>query len=112
VNAIRPANAALEMRIWCLPVYLRREGGCRDLFAESGRAVIQVNALGLAECVKSSFSRTFQKPLDEEQTTNYVLYSFMEEIMFRAVVEEAAALTSIALFVGMIAVWVQVLAAL
>jgi hypothetical protein len=28
--------------------------------------------------------------------------------MFRAVVEEAAALTSIALFVGMIAVWVQV----
>jgi hypothetical protein len=35
-----------------------------------------------------------------------------EEIMFRAVVEEAAALTSLALFVGMIAVWVQVFAAL
>jgi len=31
--------------------------------------------------------------------------------MFRAFVEEAAALASIALFVGMIAVWAQVLAA-
>jgi hypothetical protein len=43
---------------------------------------------------------------------NYVLYSFMEEIMFRAVVEEAAALASISLFLGMIAVWAQVLSAL
>ena len=43
---------------------------------------------------------------------NYVLPSFQEEIMFRAVVEEAAALTSITLFLGMIAVWVQVLGAL
>jgi hypothetical protein len=34
----------------------------------------------------------------------------MEDTMFRAVVEEAAALTSIALFVGMIAVWAQVFA--
>jgi hypothetical protein len=32
--------------------------------------------------------------------------------MFRAVVEEAAALTSVALFVGMIAIWAQVLSAL
>jgi hypothetical protein len=32
--------------------------------------------------------------------------------MVRAVVEEAAALTSLALFFGMIAVWAQVLAAL
>ncbi len=31
--------------------------------------------------------------------------------MFRAVVEEAAALASIALFIGMIAVWAQVLTA-
>lgn len=30
--------------------------------------------------------------------------------MFRAVVEEACALTSIALFVGMIAVWAQLIA--
>ena len=32
--------------------------------------------------------------------------------MFRAVVEEAAALASLALFVGMIAIWAQVLATL
>ena len=32
--------------------------------------------------------------------------------MFRAVVEEAAALTSLALFVGMIAIWAQVIAVL
>ena len=43
---------------------------------------------------------------------NYVLCPFMEEAMFRAVVEEAAALTSIALFLGMIAIWSQVIAAM
>jgi hypothetical protein len=43
---------------------------------------------------------------------NYVLCPFREEIMFRAVVEEAAALASISLFLGMIAVWAQVLSAL
>jgi len=43
---------------------------------------------------------------------NYVLRSFTEDIMFRAVVEEAAALTSIALFLGMIAIWAQVIAAM
>jgi hypothetical protein len=32
--------------------------------------------------------------------------------MFRAFVEEAAALTSLALFVGMVAVWAQVIASL
>jgi hypothetical protein len=32
--------------------------------------------------------------------------------MFRALVEEAAALASLALFIGMIAVWAQVLAVL
>ena len=32
--------------------------------------------------------------------------------MVRAVVEEAAALTSVALFVGMIAIWAQFIAAL
>jgi hypothetical protein len=47
-----------------------------------------------------------------EQSTNYVPYSFREDNMFRAVVEEAAALTSIALFVGMIAIWAQVIAAM
>jgi hypothetical protein len=39
-------------------------------------------------------------------------FRFREVAMFRAVVEEAAALTSLALFVGMIAVWAQVFAAL
>jgi hypothetical protein len=32
--------------------------------------------------------------------------------MVRAVIEEAAALTSLALFVGMVAIWVQVIATL
>lgn len=32
--------------------------------------------------------------------------------MFRAVVEEAAALASLALFIGIIAIWVQVIAVL
>jgi hypothetical protein len=43
---------------------------------------------------------------------NYVPSSFRENIMFRAVVEEAAALASITLFLGMIAVWAQVLGTL
>ena len=33
-----------------------------------------------------------------------------EEAMFRAFVEDAAALTSIALFLGMIAIWAKVIA--
>jgi hypothetical protein len=33
-------------------------------------------------------------------------------MMFRAVVEEAAALASISLFIGMLAVWIQVFAAI
>jgi hypothetical protein len=49
--------------------------------------------------------------LDREQRQNYVLSPFLEVVMFRAVVEEAAALASIALFIGMIAVWAQVIAA-
>jgi hypothetical protein len=50
--------------------------------------------------------------LDSEQNTNYVPPSFHEEgetIMVRAVAEEALALASIALFLGMVAVWAQVL---
>jgi hypothetical protein len=35
-----------------------------------------------------------------------------EVVMFRAVVEEAAALASISLFLGMLAVWVQVFSTL
>jgi hypothetical protein len=46
----------------------------------------------------------------KEQCSLYVLDR--EVAVLRIFVEEAAALTSIALFVGMIAVWAQVLAAL
>jgi hypothetical protein len=46
-----------------------------------------------------------------ERNENNVLYSFQqrEQVMFRIFVEEAAALASIALFVGMIAIWAQVI---
>jgi hypothetical protein len=48
--------------------------------------------------------------LTSEHNMNYVLYMFyMEGNMIRAVVEEAAALVSIALFIGMIALWAEVL---
>jgi len=43
---------------------------------------------------------------------NYVLFPFMEGAMVKAVIQEAAALASLALFVGMIAIWSQVLGAL
>ncbi len=36
----------------------------------------------------------------------------MEEAMLRSVLEEAAALASLALFLGMIAIWAQVFATL
>ena len=45
----------------------------------------------------------------KEQMRNNVLLTFLwETIMVRAVVVEAAALTSLALFLGMIAVWAHV----
>jgi biotin transporter BioY len=52
--------------------------------------------------------------VDLERTMNYVPFMFNKGgcIMIRAVVEEAAALASITLFVGMIVVWAQVLAVL
>jgi len=45
-----------------------------------------------------------------EQTLNYVLFLFLERIMFKLIAQEAAALASLALFIGMIAIWTQVLA--
>jgi hypothetical protein len=49
--------------------------------------------------------------LDREQTVNYVHYVFFRsQAMIRAVVQEAAAITSVGLFVGMIAVWAHVIA--
>jgi hypothetical protein len=48
--------------------------------------------------------------LTKEQKQNYVLYMFfMEAGMLKVFVEEAAALASIVLFVGMIAVWAQLI---
>ena len=60
----------------------------------------------------SQLKMTHYLSLTKEQTMNYVPLSFMEDIMFRAVVEEAAALTSITLFLGMVAIWSQVIAAM
>ena len=42
----------------------------------------------------------------------FLYRSQWEAVMFRAFVEEAAALTSLALFVGMIAIWAQLVATL
>ena len=50
-----------------------------------------------------------------EQNMNYVHVLFLlcgSWIMVRAVVEEAATLASLALFLGMIAIWAQVIATL
>lgn len=47
--------------------------------------------------------------LTPEHSMNYVLLPFMEGAMVKAVIQEAAALASLALFVGMIAIWSQVL---
>ena len=58
------------------------------------------------------FKLTHCPDLTTEQKMNYVLCPFQEEAMFRAVVEEAAALTSLALFLGMIAIWAKVITAM
>jgi hypothetical protein len=42
----------------------------------------------------------------------FLLRSEREDSMFRALIEEAAALASLSLFLGMIAIWVQVIAVL
>jgi hypothetical protein len=61
-----------------------------------------------------AFQPDLPRPLTLERNTNYVPCSFShgEVVMFRAVVEEAAALASVTLFLGMLAVWVQVFAVL
>jgi hypothetical protein len=43
---------------------------------------------------------------------NYVLSPFMEGAMLKAVIQEAAALASLALFLGTIAIWTQLLGSL
>ena len=56
--------------------------------------------------------KPFPTPLTPEQNKNYVLHMFLvipEADMLKTFVEEAAALTSLVLFIGMIAVWAQVI---
>jgi hypothetical protein len=57
------------------------------------------------------FKPTHDLPLAREQKANYVPSMFLkqEAVMLRVFVEEAAALASIGLFVGMIAIWAQVI---
>ena len=43
---------------------------------------------------------------------NYVLFTFMEEVMVKVMIQEAAALASLSLFVSMIFIWSQVLGSL
>jgi hypothetical protein len=61
----------------------------------------------------SKFHGKTRGPLTPEHIRNYVLVLFQcggDEDMVRAVVEEAATLASLALFLGMIAIWAQVIA--
>jgi len=58
------------------------------------------------------FKLTHYPGLTLEHNMNYVLSSFREGVMVKAVqavIQEAAALASLALFVGMIFIWSQVL---
>ena len=62
-----------------------------------------------------AFLRDSNTALDLEHIMNYVHVLFLlcrSWIMVRAVVEEAATLASLALFLGMIAIWAQVIATL
>ena len=57
---------------------------------------------------------TLATRLTSERIMNYVPFTFSREgpQMFRAVIEEAATFVSLSLFIGMIAVWAQVLTVL
>lgn len=54
---------------------------------------------------------THYPPLDRERNENIVRFLFLsrEAVMLKLFVEEIAALASLTLFVGMIAVWAQVI---
>ena len=66
--------------------------------------------------LEENYHHTALPPLDCEHIMNYVHVLFPcsgeWEIMVRALVEEAATLASLALFLGMIAIWAQVIATL
>ena len=103
--------------VWCL--YPRRE----DKFAPGpvARPALVLDVRVNAEEKKAALIQVVGRPfrllqislkarLTTEHIMNYVLCMFYTEgNMIRAVVEEAAALVSIALFIGMIAIWAGVL---
>ena len=64
--------------------------------------------------LEENYHHTTLPPLDCEHIMNYVhgLFLSREWVMVRALVEEAATLASLALFLGMIAIWAQVIATL
>jgi hypothetical protein len=91
---------------------------CRTLALRGGKQATSETKTGhLKKFTKGAFEETnslFRRlsPLDSsEQKRNNVLLMFQyeEEIMLKTFVEEAAALTSIALFVAMIAIWAQLI---
>ena len=61
--------------------------------------------------LRALFKLTHYPLLTKEQKQNYVpcMFTHQEAGMLETFVEEAAALTSIVLFVGMIAVWAQLI---
>jgi hypothetical protein len=62
----------------------------------------------LFEFMPASISQ-LRHPLTLEQNLNYVLSTFLgRRAMLKIMVQEAAALASLSLFVGMIAIWSQV----
>jgi len=61
--------------------------------------------------LRPSSKLTHYRPLTKEQKQNNVpsMFTHQEAGMLKVFVEEAAALASIVLFVGMIAIWAQLL---
>lgn len=61
--------------------------------------------------MNKKINQTYRPLLNSERLGNDVPYSFCqrEQVMVRAVAEEALALASVTLFLAMIAVWAQVL---
>lgn len=60
----------------------------------------------------SLIDQNHENLLTLEHSMNYVPVPFMEEAMFKTVIQEAAALASLSLFVSMIFIWSQVLGSL
>jgi len=84
---------------------------------QSARYVLSgcVSYFTLGTELRAATCRTRLPPLDCEHSMNYVhgLFSSVGAMtMVRALVEEAATLASLALFLGMIAIWAQVIATL